>query len=53
MRASYPGTKAEYENEMVFGVEREIKGGVVLKARYVDRKLARIIEDIGSQSPEG
>ncbi len=48
-----PGTKAEYENEMVFGVEREIKGGVVLKARYVDRKLARIIEDIGSQSPEG
>jgi hypothetical protein len=48
-----PGTKAEYENEMVFGVEREIKGGVVLKARYIDRKLARIIEDIGSQSPEG
>jgi len=48
-----PGTKAEYENEMVFGVEREIKNGLVLKARYVDRKLARVIEDIGSQSPEG
>jgi hypothetical protein len=48
-----PGTKAEYENEMVFGVEREIKSGLVLKARYIDRKLARVIEDIGSQSPEG
>jgi len=48
-----PGTKAEYENEMVFGFEREVKSGVVVKARYIDRKLARIIEDIGSQSPEG
>ena len=48
-----PGTKAEYENEMVFGVEREIKSGLVLKARYIDRKLERVIEDIGSQSPEG
>ena len=48
-----PGTKAEYENEMVFGVEREIKNGLVLKARYIDRQLKRIVEDIGSQSPEG
>ena len=48
-----PGTKAEYEDEYVIGVEREIKSGLVLKARYVDRRLGRIIEDIGSQSPEG
>ena len=47
------GTKSEYEDEYVFGVEREIKNGVVLKARYVDRQLKRIVEDIGSQSPEG
>ena len=48
-----PGTKSEYENEIVVGFEREVKSGVVVKARYIDRKLARIIEDIGSQSPEG
>lgn len=48
-----PGTKAEYENEYVFGFEREIKNGLVVKARYIDRRLGRIIEDIGSQSPEG
>ncbi len=47
-----PGTKSEYEDEYVLGVEREIKGNMVLKARYVDRRLGRIIEDIGSQSPE-
>ena len=48
-----PGTKSEYEKEWVFGFEREIKSGLVLKARYIDRRLPRIIEDIGSQSPEG
>jgi hypothetical protein len=48
-----PGTKSEYEDEYVIGFEREIKSGLVVKARYVDRRLGRIIEDIGSQSPEG
>ena len=47
-----PGTKSEYENEWVFGFERELKTGFVLKMRYIDRRLDRIIEDIGSQSPE-
>ena len=47
-----PGTKSEYEDEYVLGFEREIKSGLVVKARYVDRRLGRIIEDIGSQSPE-
>ncbi|MGB8029011.1 MAG: carboxypeptidase regulatory-like domain-containing protein [Terracidiphilus sp.] len=48
-----PGTKAEYESEYVVGLEREIQNGFVIKARYVQRNLDRIIEDIGSQSPEG
>lgn len=47
-----PGTKSEYEDEYVIGIEREVKSGMVIKARYVDRRLGRIVEDIGSQSPE-
>ncbi|HET7103785.1 MAG TPA: hypothetical protein VFI20_06830, partial [Terracidiphilus sp.] len=47
-----PGTKSEYEDEYVLGIEREVKAGLVAKARYIDRRLGRIIEDIGSQSPE-
>jgi outer membrane receptor protein involved in Fe transport len=48
-----PGTKQEYEDEYVAGVESNIGNSLVLKARYTDRRLGRIIEDIGSQSPEG
>jgi hypothetical protein len=48
-----PGTKAEYENEWVIGFEREIKSGSVFKVRYIQRSLQTIIEDIGSNSPEG
>ncbi len=48
-----PGTKSEYEDEYVIGIEREIHNGLVVKARYTDRRLGRVIEDIGSQSPEG
>jgi hypothetical protein len=48
-----PGTKQEYGDEYIIGVEREVKNGLVLKARYVDRRFGRIIEDIGSQGPEG
>ena len=48
-----PGTKSEYEDEYVIGIEREVKSGLVVKARWADRRLGRIIEDIGSQSPEG
>ncbi len=47
-----PGTKMEYANEYVLGVERELKPGMVAKMRYVDRHFGRIVEDIGSQSPE-
>ena len=48
-----PGTKQEYETEYLIGIERELKSSMVVKARYTDRRLGRIIEDIGSQSPEG
>ena len=47
------GTKGEYADEYVFGVERELTPSIVVKVRYTDRRLGRIIEDIGSQSPEG
>jgi len=48
-----PGTKGEFEDEYVVGVERELTPSIVVKARYTDRRFGRIIEDIGSQSPEG
>jgi hypothetical protein len=48
-----PGTKSEYVDEYVIGVEREINNGLVIKGRYTDRRLGRAIEDIGTQSPEG
>ncbi|SPE17712.1 Outer membrane receptor protein [Candidatus Sulfotelmatomonas gaucii] len=48
-----PGTRMEYENEYVFGLERELTPGSMLGVRYSDRRLGRVVEDIGSQSPEG
>ncbi len=48
-----PGTKMEYTNEYVLGVTREIKPGMVASIRYMDRQFGRIVEDIGSTSPEG
>jgi outer membrane receptor protein involved in Fe transport len=48
-----PGTKQEYEDEYVAGFETNLTSSIVVKARYTDRRLGRIIEDIGSQSPEG
>ena len=48
-----PGTKMEYTNEYVLGVQREIRPGMVASARYMDRQLGRVVEDIGSTSPEG
>jgi hypothetical protein len=48
-----PGTKGEYADEYVLGYERQLTPTIVFKARYTDRRLGRVIEDIGSQSPEG
>lgn len=47
------GTRMEYENEYILGVERQVSRGAVVKVRYTDRRLGRIVEDNGSQSPEG
>jgi hypothetical protein len=48
-----PGTRMEYENEYVFGLQREVTPGTMIGVRYTDRRLGRIVEDIGSESPEG
>lgn len=48
-----PGTKLNYEEEYVAGVEHEFAGGFVVSARYTDRRLKRIVEDMGGASPEG
>jgi hypothetical protein len=45
-------TKMNFEEEYVGGVERQYKG-FVLSARYMDRRLLRIIEDSSGASPEG
>jgi len=47
-----PGTKMSYTDEYVIGAEHEFRG-FLLSARYVDRRLQRVIEDVGSVSPEG
>ena len=47
------GTKLNLEEEFIGGVERQLPGGFVLSARYVDRRLLRIIEDMSGVSPEG
>ncbi|WP_263373284.1 TonB-dependent receptor [Granulicella aggregans] len=48
-----PGTKMEFADEYMLSVEHELKPGMIVKARYIDRQFARIVEDIGSTSPEG
>jgi hypothetical protein len=48
-----PGTRMEEQDEYILSASREIAKGTVLTARYTDRHYVRIVEDIGSQSPEG
>ncbi len=45
-------TKLNFEEEYVIGVERQF-GGFVISARYTDRRLLRIVEDMQGVSPEG
>jgi hypothetical protein len=47
-----PQTKLNYEEEYVLGVERQI-GGFDVSAKYLDRRLLRIVEDSSGASPEG
>lgn len=48
-----PGTKLNYEEEYVAGLEHQFANGIVVSARYTDRRLKRIVEDMGGASPEG
>ena len=47
------GTKLNLEEEFVGGFERALPSGFVLSARYTDRRLTRILEDLSGVSPEG
>ncbi|HEY0786325.1 MAG TPA: hypothetical protein VGD62_10670, partial [Acidobacteriaceae bacterium] len=47
-----PGTKLNFEEEFVGGIEKQI-AGFAIKARYTDRRLLRILEDQSGASPEG
>ena len=47
-----PHTKQNYEEEYVAGVERQF-GGFDVSARYMDRRLLRVIEDSSGVSVEG
>ncbi len=47
-----PGTKMESLDEWVVGFERDFGHGVIFSARYVDRRMKRIVEDMAALSPE-
>lgn len=47
-----PGIRMEYTDEFVVGAQHELKNGIVLSARYIDRRLKRVIEDEGGISVE-
>ncbi len=48
-----PGTRMQYEDEWVVGFERDLGHGMVVSARYLDRRLRRVVEDVSGVSPEG
>jgi hypothetical protein len=48
-----PGTKQQYQDEYVVGFEREFRGGVIVSARYVDRRVQRVLEDIAALTVGG
>jgi len=47
------GTKMQYEDEWIVGFERDMGQGIVISARYVDRRLRRVVEDMSGMPPEG
>jgi len=38
---------------VVAGFERQLGHGLVVSARYIDRRLKRVVEDVSGVSPEG
>jgi len=47
-----PGTKMQYQDEWIVGYERDMGQGVIFSARYVDRRLRRVVEDMSGIPPE-
>jgi hypothetical protein len=47
-----PGTKMEYNDEWVVGAEHKFHGGFTASARYINRNMMRVIEDMTGQSVE-
>jgi Carboxypeptidase regulatory-like domain len=47
------GTKMQYLQEWVYGVEHEFPHGITVDVHYQDRRLKRIVEDMSGISPEG
>jgi hypothetical protein len=47
-----PGTKLGFADEHTFGIEQQLPHDLILKARYIDRRLKRITEDAAVLSPE-
>jgi len=47
-----PGVRMEYTDEFVVGAQHEFRGGIIASARYIDRRLKRVIEDEGGISVE-
>jgi len=48
-----PGTKLGYTDEHLFGFEIQLPKNMVFSARYIDRRLKRLVEDAAVVSPEG
>lgn len=48
-----PGTKLGYSQEHLFGFEAQLPKNLVFSARYIDRRIKRIVEDAAVVSPEG
>ncbi|MGH9688021.1 MAG: TonB-dependent receptor [Candidatus Acidiferrales bacterium] len=46
------GTRFEYNDEWVVGAEHKFHGGFFVSARYIDRRMKRVIEDMIGQSVE-
>jgi hypothetical protein len=48
-----PGTRMQYLDEYVLGFEHEFgNSGVIFTARYMDRRIKRIVEDMAELTPE-
>jgi len=46
------GARMEYTDEFVVGVEHQFRGGILASAKYIDRRMKRVIEDEGGISVE-